>query len=175
MYSRGANLIPMDQFEGRMNTQALYQLIDNAVQANMNTLRVWGGGIFLPSVFYEECDRRGVILYHDMMYAQGHIPRNNSVVQERELRHQIRRLSHHPCIVLYDGCNECVVDLTKSTGVYASFVLRVVVEEDDSRYVGGCALVWPCGRLLCVYVYIECLSAYSFIQSVFGLFSMLYV
>jgi len=103
----------------------------------MNTLRVWGGGIYLPDVWYDACDELGVIVYHDMQYAQrGHSPKN-STTQAKELAHQIRRLSSHPSIALWDGCNECTVIMNKDTGIYATFVMTVVASEDHSR------AVWP--------------------------------
>ena len=98
---------------------------------------------------------------HDMQYAQhGHSPQNNPV-EEAELRYQIRRLSAHPSIAMCktvtlsldlvalavsltcsitasgDGCNECQVLLDTPTGIYASFVMTVVAEEDASR------AIWP--------------------------------
>lgn len=61
-------------------------------------------------------------VYHDMQYAQGgHSPKNDDV-QDAELRHQIRRLSSHASIVLWDGCNECRVLMGTNTGIYATFV-----------------------------------------------------
>ena len=70
-------------------------------------------------------------------YAQnGHAPAATAV-QAAELRHQVRRLSAHPAIVVWDGCNECQVVMNSSTEIYASFVLKVVAEEDVSRPI------WP--------------------------------
>ena len=66
--------------------------------------------MFLPDARYDACDELGIMVYHDMQYAQkGHSPRNNPV-QDAELRHQIRRLSHHPAIVLVsaDTFSTCV-------------------------------------------------------------------
>ena len=72
-----------------------------------------------------------------MQFAQdGHSP-VVSVSQEAEFRHQMRRLSHHPSIVIITGCNECHVVLNSSTAIYATFVMQTVVEEDISR------VVWP--------------------------------
>ena len=104
----------------------------------MNLLRVWGGGVFAPAAFYDSCDEQGVLVYHDMQFAQnGHSPLDGSASQRAEFQHQVRRLSHHASIAIWDGCNECHVILNTSTGVYASFVLQTVVEEDVSRPV------WP--------------------------------
>ena len=63
--------------------------------------------MFMPDEFYNACDELGLVVFHDMMYAQeGHAPAK-TLVQETELRHQVRRLSSHASIVIWDGCNEC--------------------------------------------------------------------
>eukprot|EP01065_Artemidia_motanka_P025528 TRINITY_DN30520_c0_g1_i1.p1 TRINITY_DN30520_c0_g1~~TRINITY_DN30520_c0_g1_i1.p1 ORF type:complete len:912 (+),score=270.91 TRINITY_DN30520_c0_g1_i1:48-2783(+) len=135
--SRGANMIPMEELEGRQVAGAYVQLVRSVRGGGMNTLRVWGGGIFLPDAFYDTCDEEGIILYHDMQYAQrGHSPAKTST-QAEEFRHQVRRLSHHPSISLWDGCNECHVVIGTSTGIYATFVLTIVAEEDQMRSI------WP--------------------------------
>jgi len=133
VYARGANMIPMDELEGRYSADAHERLVTSATDAGMNMLRVWGGGVFLPNVWYDTCDKLGVMVYHDMQFAQqGHSPTQDTT-QDAEFRHQIRRLSPHPSIVVYDGCNECTVIIGTPTGIYATFVLTVVAEEDNSR------------------------------------------
>merc|ERR1740117_1112959 len=127
MYSRGGNMIPMDELEGRLDGLAHRYLVRSSAEARMNTLRVWGGGMFLPREFYEACDDYGVLVYHDMQYA-GALPKATAT-QDQELRHQIRRLSHHPSIALWDGCNECVVNPGQDTEIYATFVMTVVAQE----------------------------------------------
>jgi beta-mannosidase len=62
--SRGANVIPMEELEGRLSADAHRQLVQSAADGRMNTLRVWGGGVFLPDVFYDTCDRLGLLVYH---------------------------------------------------------------------------------------------------------------
>ena len=147
IFSKGANMIPMEELEGRMAANAHRQLVQSAVDGGMNTLRVWGGGMFLPDAWYDACDELGIMVYHDMQYAQGgHSPKNDAV-QDAELRHQIRRLSSHASIVLWDGCNECRVLIGSGTGIYATFVMTVVAEEDASRSIWpSCpALGWTSG------------------------------
>ena len=109
VWSKGANMIPMEELEGRMNAEAHRILVRSAADGGFNTLRVWGGGMFLPDAWYDECDKLGIMVYHDMQYAQsGHAPAG-SATEDAELRHMVRRLSHHPSIVMWDGCNECRV------------------------------------------------------------------
>jgi len=139
IYSRGANMIPMEEVEGRLDAGAHRILVHSAAAAHMNTLRVWGGGLYYPRAFYEACDDFGVLLYHDMAYSGGkgvHAPMA-SKSQDSELRHQVRRLSHHPSIVMWDGGNEIVVTPNTYTYVYAVFVMSIVADEDQSR------VVWP--------------------------------
>lgn len=135
--TKGANMIPMEELEGWMDADAHRVVVQSTVEANMNTLRVWGGGMFLPDAWYDACDELGVLVYHDMMYAQqGHAP-TGSQLEELELRHMVRRLSHHASIMVWDGCNECQVIMHTETAIYATFVMTVVAEEDASR------AVWP--------------------------------
>jgi hypothetical protein len=134
----GANMIPVDNFEGRYGAAAVVRMVQSAADARMNMLRVWGGGIYQSPAFYDTCDRLGIMILHDIQFAQdGHSPTNGSPSQRAEFQHQVRRLSAHPSLVVIDGCNECHVVLNTPTGVYATFVLQTVVDEDVSR------VVWP--------------------------------
>lgn len=135
--AKGANTIPMEELEGRLSDAAHVALVEAAVGARFNMLRVWGGGMFLPEAFYNACDALGVLVYHDMQYAQeGHAP-SMTLTQEMELRHMVRRLASHTAIIIWDGCNECQVVMDTPTGIYATFVMTLVAEEDASRSV------WP--------------------------------
>lgn len=137
IFVKGANMIPMEELEGRMSASAHRQLVHSAADGGMNVLRVWGGGIFLPRAWYEACDELGVMVYHDMQYSHGHGTPQNDATQDAELRHQIRRLASHPCIVVWDGCNECSVVEGTPDDVFRTFVMTVVAEEDSSR------AIWP--------------------------------
>jgi len=107
----------------------------------MNMMRVWGGGIYPPDAFYDACDERGVLLYHDLQFARGNLPAdlpaaaNASILAE--LAHQVRRLSPHPAVVLYDSNNEDVVEPTGPTALYATLIMTAVAAEDASR------ILWP--------------------------------
>jgi beta-mannosidase len=138
LFARGANFIPMDQLEGRMTDQAHRIAVQSAAAANMNMLRIWGGGMVLPDAFYDACDEHGILLYHDMMFVEeaGHGPMRTETVKN-EIRHLVRSLASHPSIVLWNGCNECQVVMGTPTEIYATFVMQTVAEEDDTRSI------WP--------------------------------
>jgi beta-mannosidase len=107
VWARGANVIPMEELEGRLSDAAHRRLVQSAADAGFNTLRVWGGGIWQLDAFYDAASELGMLLYHDAMYAGyfagSHTPAV-TLTQDAELRHQIRRLAEHPSVAIYDGC-----------------------------------------------------------------------
>lgn len=138
IWSRGANVVPMDQLEGRLTDDAHRIMVQSAAEAKMNMLRIWGGGMILPNAFYDACDENGLLIYHDMMFVdeQYHGPTRTQVIED-EIRFTIRELSSHPSIVLWSGCNECTVRMKTETEVYATFVMQTVAQEDNTRSI------WP--------------------------------
>jgi hypothetical protein len=73
--------------------------------------QVWGGGLWYHDAVYDAADEMGLLMYHDAMYGQPWFGGNSGValdnaMQEAEIRYQLRRLSHHPCLALLDACNE---------------------------------------------------------------------
>ena len=68
IFSKGANFIPMDSFE-RQNNETIERLIQNAIDANMNMLRIWGGGIYQSEEFYSKCDEKGILVWQEFMFA----------------------------------------------------------------------------------------------------------
>lgn len=70
IYIKGANMVPFDYYPSRMSDEAeLDWLLMSTAAANMNLLRVWGGGMYLDDSFYEKADRLGIMLWHDMMFS----------------------------------------------------------------------------------------------------------
>lgn len=136
--ARGANFIPMDQLEGRLSSKAHEIVVRSASKANMNMIRVWGGGMVPLDSFYDTCDEEGILIYHDMMFVDedGHRPSVTDTVS-KEIRHLVRSLSSHPSLLLWNGCNECSVEMGTPSEIYATFVMETVVDEDDTRPI------WP--------------------------------
>ena len=141
IYARGANLVPMEELEGRLDAVAYATLVNSAADANANMIRIWGGGIYPPDALYDACDARGILIYHDLQFARGNFPEplpaaaTQSIIAE--VAHQVRRLSHHPSIILYDSNNEDVVEPTGPTAIYSTLIMTAVAAEDTSR------IVWP--------------------------------
>ncbi len=108
IFAKGANWIPADSFVTRLDRSSYKKLLISAVNANMNTLRVWGGGIYEPDCFYELCDELGILIWQDFMFACSMYPADIKFLDsvEREARYQVNRLKSHPCIALWCGNNE---------------------------------------------------------------------
>lgn len=111
IFMRGANWIPADALPSRVTQDAVADLLDSALDANMNMLRVWGGGTYEPDWFYEMCSERGLLIWQDFMFACNLYPaadRDWLDGVRQEAQQQVRRLSAHPCVALWCGDNELV-------------------------------------------------------------------
>ncbi|MBN2581443.1 MAG: glycoside hydrolase family 2 protein, partial [Planctomycetes bacterium] len=108
LYCKGANWIPDDVFADRTTPGRLKRLVEDTVAGNMNMLRLWGGGIYAQDELLRLCDRMGVMVWHDFMFACAAYPEDKWFLDsvEAEMRHQIRRMGNHPSIVLWCGNNE---------------------------------------------------------------------
>lgn len=108
VYIKGANYIPSDVFLPRVKKEGYRKIIQSAKDANMNMLRVWGGGIYEADEFYDLCDEMGIMVWQDFMFAGGMYPGDESFFSnvKAEVKYQIGRLKKHPCIVLWCGNNE---------------------------------------------------------------------
>ena len=108
IFSKGANWIPADSFTTRLDKNNYKLLLTNAVNANMNTLRVWGGGIYESDDFYQLCDELGIIVWQDFMFACTLYPGDDEFLAsvKKEAEYQIKRLRNHASIGLWCGNNE---------------------------------------------------------------------
>jgi beta-mannosidase len=108
-FARGANWVPADSLYARVGDEKLRALIAEAREANFTMLRVWGGGIYEREAFYRECDRAGILVWQDFMFACSLYPEHDPDFRhdvEREIAFQVRRLRSHPCLALFCGNNE---------------------------------------------------------------------
>ncbi len=146
IFARGADWIPPDSFVGVITRGRYQKLISAARGANMNMLRVWGGGIYEHDVFYDFCNSAGLLVWQDFMFACAVYPEEppSFVAEvEAEARYQIRRLRSHPCLALWCGNNENQwihdrtfwdrQDTTVPGALYYHEVLPRVVAELDGR------------------------------------------
>ncbi len=108
VYMKGANYIPQNVFLPEVTQEQYAQLINDVVDANMNMLRVWGGGIYEDDFFYQLCDAKGVLVWQDFMFACAMYPGDNGFLKnvKQEAIENVKRLRHHPSIALWCGNNE---------------------------------------------------------------------
>src|SRR5215212_9529004 len=109
IFARGADWIPADSFVGAIPHERYEALISSARDANMNMLRVWGGGIYEHDLFYDLCDSMGLLIWQGFMFACAVYPEEppEFVFEvEAEAGYQVRRLRSHPCLALWCGNNE---------------------------------------------------------------------
>jgi beta-mannosidase len=109
LFARGANWIPADVFPARADAARLASLLEAAAAANHNMIRAWGGGYYELDAFYEACDRLGILVWQDFMFACSVYPLHDPTFLENvraEVEEQVRRLRHHSCLALWCGNNE---------------------------------------------------------------------
>ena len=113
VFGKGADVIPFDSFPTRVTTQQYRQVLQSAVDANMNMVRHWGGGYYETDLFYDICDELGIMIWQDFMFGNDWQPGTYdwklNVAMEAE--QQLRRLRNHPSIILWCGNNETEVAL----------------------------------------------------------------
>ncbi|HEY5882043.1 MAG TPA: hypothetical protein VIU11_24250 [Nakamurella sp.] len=107
---RGANWIPDHAFLTEIDADRYARRILDAVEANMNLLRVWGGGIYESEDFYRRCDELGVLVWQDFLFACAAYAEEPWLAGEveAEAREAITRLSAHPSLILWNGNNESI-------------------------------------------------------------------
>jgi beta-mannosidase len=141
VFCRGANWVPADSFLPRLTAADYEGLVHRAAAANMNMLRVWGGGVYESEAFFDACDRLGIMVWLDFMFACSAYPDHldwfcKSVRAEAE--QNVRRLRNHASLVLWCGSNENHV-LLRGAGsraglkLYHEVLPAVCAELDPTR------------------------------------------
>lgn len=147
IWVRGANWIPNNTSIAIVDSESYEKSISDALDANMNLLRVWGGGIFEKDEFYEICDRLGILVWQDFLFACASYPEDNdnSELIMAEARDAIPRLSSHPALVVWNGSNENIWgyfdwgwqedlgDRKWGLGYYTDLIPALLAELDPTR------------------------------------------
>ncbi|MEY3398743.1 MAG: exo-beta-D-glucosaminidase, partial [Bacteroidota bacterium] len=109
VFVRGANYIPYTFFPSSDHEKThMQRVLASAADVNMNMIRVWGGGVYESEEFYDECDRLGLMVWQDFMFACSMYPGDDAFISNvaEEASQQVLRLRHHPSIALWCGNNE---------------------------------------------------------------------
>lgn len=107
-FMKGANYIPSDSFPSRVTSEKYRKVFEDAVAANMNMLRVWGGGIYEADEFYQLADEYGILIWQDFMFACSLYPADEAFLEnvKAEVTYNVKRLRNHACLALWCGNNE---------------------------------------------------------------------
>ncbi|MDX3001169.1 glycoside hydrolase family 2 protein [Kribbella solani] len=151
-YIRGANWIPDDAFVTRLTTATYRTSIQDAVDAGMNLLRVWGGGIYESKAFYDTCDELGILVWQDFLFACAAYSEDEPLRSEveAEAREAVTRLSTHASLAVWNGNNENIWGYVEwswrvplagrpwGAGYYLDVLPKIVAELDPrTPYTAG--------------------------------------
>ncbi len=146
IFCKGGNWVPPDMIYARPDADHLRALVQMAVDANFNTLRIWGGGCYADHTLMDACDESGIIVWHDFIFACSRYPGDDPEFLNNvraEIRFALRDLSHHASLMVWCGNNEMEwgnwdwgYDIGKAFPDYALYhmvIPRILAEEDPSR------------------------------------------
>jgi len=147
VFARGLNWIPDDCFPTRVTAADVAARLGDAVDVGANLVRVWGGGLYESEDFYDACDRLGLMVWQDFLFACAAYAEEEPLRSEveAEAREAVTRLAPHPSLVLWNGNNEniwghedwgWVEQLDGASwgwGYYTDLLPRVVAELDGTR------------------------------------------
>lgn len=152
IFARGVNWIPDDAFPSRVTPERYRARLTQAADANVDLVRVWGGGIYEDDSFYDACDELGLMVWQDFLFACSAYPEEQPLRSEveAEARDNVVRLMPHPSLVLWNGNNENLWGFRDwgwepeldgdswGEGYYLGLLPRVVAELDPTRpYTAG--------------------------------------
>ncbi|WP_434751795.1 beta-mannosidase [Paenibacillus amylolyticus] len=143
IYAKGANWIPADQLIGTIPNSRYRELVELSVEAHMNMLRVWAGGIYEKDVFYDECDRQGVLVWQDFAFANALFPDfNRDFMQnvQQEIENNVLRLRNRASLAIWCGNNEIdwLYDMKTASGditspFYGEHIYHELIPETLER------------------------------------------
>ncbi|MCD6520871.1 MAG: hypothetical protein J7M05_13215 [Anaerolineae bacterium] len=146
IFAKGGNWVPADMIYAAPDKERYRQLINLAVQANFNTLRIWGGGLYADHDLLDLCDEAGLLVWHDFIFACAQYPSDDpSFLRDvrEEITYIVRELSPHPSLAVWCGNNEIewgawdwhfdTLHAHPDHALYHLEIPRILQQEDPSR------------------------------------------
>jgi beta-mannosidase len=148
IFCKGGNFVPADMIFARLDRARYESLVDLALEANFNFLRVWGGGLYESDDFYDLCDERGILVWQEFIFACGRYPSTDETFNasvQAEAVYNVRRLANHPSLIAWCGNNENEVGawhwgydkkgvVLPDYALYHLILPRLLKVEDPTRY-----------------------------------------
>ncbi|BFZ06433.1 hypothetical protein BsWGS_09472 [Bradybaena similaris] len=108
VFLKGSNWIPADSFQEKITKDTLRYLLESAANVSINSVRVWGGGVYESEDFYGLCDELGIMVWQDLMFSVALYPTYPEFLSlvATEITQQVRRLKSHASIIVWAGNNE---------------------------------------------------------------------
>jgi len=141
IFSRGACWIPASSFVAAVGEAQYRPLLETMAEANMNMVRIWGGGVYEHDAFYDLCDQLGLLVWQDFMFACAPYPEDDPAFVDsvrEEVRQQIERLRNHSSIALWCGNNEnqMMFDFTRRPSPEMATLLGVTADAKPGSLPG---------------------------------------
>jgi len=139
IFAKGTNWVPADAFHSR-DKERIPLILEMASDLNCNIIRCWGGNLYEDDIFYDICDREGILIWQDFAMACAIYPQDMDFQSRlsKEASSTIKRLRQHPCLALWAGDNECDqayswfgFDTNPNTNVLTRGVLPEAVRQHD--------------------------------------------
>ena len=113
LFAKGANFIPNDILLPNMTDERYATLFRDIKEANMNVIRVWGGGTYEDNRFYDLADENGILIWQDFMFGCTIYPADPVFLKRvsEEVDYNIKRLRNHACLAMWCGNNEILEGL----------------------------------------------------------------
>jgi beta-mannosidase len=147
IFIKGGNWVPADPIPARIGPDRYAALVELALGAHFNLLRIWGGGLYESDTLYDLCDEKGILLWQEFIFACSRYPVTDTAFTQSvktEAVFQVRRLAHHPSLVVWCGNNEIEQgyyfwgydkDLTMPChSLFHNILPRIVNAEDGTRF-----------------------------------------
>lgn len=139
VFVKGTNWVPADAFHSR-DKERIPAILEMAADLNCNIIRCWGGNLYEDDIFYDICDREGIMIWQDFAMACAIYPQDTEFQSRiyKEASSTIKRLRQHPCLALWAGDNECDqayswfgFDTDPNTNILTRRILPDAVRQHD--------------------------------------------
>ncbi|MBQ7642664.1 MAG: hypothetical protein IJS67_02060, partial [Clostridia bacterium] len=134
----GGNWVPISSLTGAIPSEKYYRLLHTAKECGVNTMRVWGGGIYESDEFYSLCDEFGILVWQDFMFSCQSVPEYEEFKNEivKEATEQVKRLRNHPSLMIWCGGNEITDAFKVGDEKEGRFVSRILLRGIVAEYDG---------------------------------------
>ena len=124
IFAMGADYIPEDNILTRITPERTRKLLEQCIQCNFNTVRIWGGGFYPHDYFFDICDELGLMVFEDLMFACMMITRDEAMHENMgiEVRQNLIRMRHHACICIISGNNEIEEEMVPDEVVRTAYL-----------------------------------------------------